>query len=158
MKQFGEYRKNKQAQLGDILKGLSTHTEDVPLDTVQTGGAPGMWDTQTVKPDLATTIQKMSAYDPNFGAKIIETNVAKALTPKEPVKLGAGEVLLDPNTMQPLYTAPNKPAVEKTPQIKQLLDIQKTLDPKSADYKVISEAHMSSCRSLCQGHLNRGSC
>jgi hypothetical protein len=58
----------------------------------------------------------------------------------EPIKLGAGETLLNQQTMQPLYTAPNKPAVEKIPQIKQLLDIQKTLDPKSADYKVISDA------------------
>ena len=138
--QYGEYQKTRQSQLGDILAGLKEHTQETPLDTTQTGGAPGMWDTQTIKPDINKTIQQMSAYDPNFGTKIIETNIAKQLTPKEPMKIGAGEVLLDPNTMKPLYTAPNKPAVEKTPQIKQLLDIQKTLDPKSADYKIISDA------------------
>jgi hypothetical protein len=82
----------------------------------------------------------MAQLNPDFGAKIAEARISKYLTPKEPVKLGAGEVLLDPNTMKPLYTAPNKPAVEHIPQIKQLLDIQKTLDPKSADYKIISDA------------------
>jgi hypothetical protein len=35
---------------------------------------------------------------------------------------------------------PNKPAVEKTPQIQQLLAYQKTLDPNSQDYKVIGDA------------------
>jgi len=140
MKEYGDYQKTKSSQLGDVLKSLKTHQEDVPLDTVQTGGSPGMWETQTVKPDINTTIALMNKYDPNFGAKIAETSISKALTPKEPIKIGAGEVLLDPNTNQPLYTAPNKPATEHTPQIQQLLNYQKTLDPKSPDYKIISNA------------------
>ena len=140
MQEYGDYQKTKSAQLGDVLKSLKTHQEDVPLDTTQTGGSPGMWETQTVKPDINTTIALMNKYDPNFGAKIAETSISKALTPKEPIKIGAGEVLLDPNTNQPLYTAPNKPAAEHTPQIQQLLNYQKTLDPKSSDYKIISNA------------------
>ena len=140
MKEYGDYQKTKSSQLGDVLKSLKTHQEDVPLDTVQTGGSPGMWETQTVKPDINTTIALLNKYDPNFGAKIAETSISKALTPKEPIKIGAGEVLLDPNTNQPLYTAPNKPATEHTPQIQQLLNYQKTLDPKSPDYKIISNA------------------
>ena len=140
MKEYGDYQKTKSSQLGDVLKSLKTHQEDVPLDTVQTGGSPGMWETQTVKPDINTTIALMNKYDPNFGAKIAETSISKALTPKEPIKIGAGETLLNTETMQPLYTAPNKPAIEKTPQIQQLLAYQKTLDPKSPDYKIIGDA------------------
>ena len=140
LKGYGEYQKTKSAQLGDVLQSLKPYQKDVPLDTVQTGGSPGMWETQTVKPDINTTIALMNKYDPNFGAKIAETSIAKALTPKEPIKIGAGDVLLDPNTNQPLYTAPNKPAIEKTPQIQQLLAYQKTLDPNSQDYKIIGNA------------------
>ena len=108
MKEYGDYQKTKSAQLGDVLKSLKTHQEDVPLDTTQTGGSPGMWETQTVKPDINTTIALMNKYDPNFGAKIAETSISKALTPKEAIKMSAGEILLDPNTNQPLYTAPPK--------------------------------------------------
>jgi len=140
MKQFGDYRKSKEAKMADILQGLTPHTETTELDVNQAGGMPGVMQTQTIQPDINTTIQKMAQLNPDFGAKIAEARISKYLTPKEPVKLGAGEVLLDPNTMKPLYTAPNKPAVEHIPQIKQLLDIQKTLDPKSADYKIISDA------------------
>jgi len=139
LKEYGDYQKTKSAQLGNVLKSLKTHQEDVPLDTTQTGGSPGMWETQTVKPDINTTISLMNKYDPSFGAKIAETSISKALTPKEPIKIGAGDVLLDPNTMQPLYTAP-KSATGHAPQIQQLLDYQKTLDPKSADYKIIGDA------------------
>ena len=140
LKEYGDYQKTKSAQLGDVLKSLKTHQEDVPLDTTQTGGSPGMWETQTVKPDINTTISLMNKYDPSFGAKIAETSISKALTPKEPIKGSAGDVFINPETWQPLYSVPNKPASEHTPQIKQLLDIQKTLDPKSQDYKVISDA------------------
>jgi len=140
MKNYGDYQKSKEAKMADILQGLTPHTETTELDVNQAGGMPGVMQTQTVQPDINATIQKMATFDPNFGAKIAEAKISKALTPKEPVKLGAGDVLLEPNTRHPLYTAPNNPAVERIPQIKQLLDIQKTLDPKSPDYKIISDA------------------
>ena len=139
MKEYADLQKTKSAQLGDVLRSLETHQEDVPLDTVQTGGAPGMWETKTVKPDINTTIALMNKYDPNFGAKIAETSISKALTPKEPIKGSAGDVFLDPNTFTPLYSVP-KSATGHAPQIQQLLDYQKTLDPKSADYKIIGDA------------------
>jgi hypothetical protein len=53
----------------------------------------------------------MAQLNPDFGAKIAEARISKYLTPKEPIKLGAGEVLLDPNTMKPTYTAPFKPEI-----------------------------------------------
>lgn len=140
MKQYGDYRKNKQSQLIDILKGLTPHTEEMQLDVNQAGGMPGVMQTQQVQPDVNAAIQGMTQLNPEFGAKIVENRIAKALTPKEPIKIGAGETLLNPDTMQALYTAPNKPAIEKTPQIQQLLAYQKTLDPKSADYKIIGDA------------------
>jgi hypothetical protein len=139
LKEYSDYQKTKSAQLGDVLQSLKPYQKDMPLDTIQTGGSPGMWETQTVKPDINTTISLMNKYDPSFGAKIAETSISKALTPKEPIKIGAGDVLLDPNTMQPLYTSP-KSATGHAPQIQQLLDYQKTLDPKSADYKIIGDA------------------
>ena len=140
LKEYSDYQKTKSAQLGDVLQSLKPYEKDMPLDTIQTGGSPGMWETQTVKPDINTTISLMNKYDPSFGAKIAETSISKALTPKEPIKGSAGDVFINPETWQPLYSVPNKPASEHTPQIKQLLDIQKTLDPKSQDYKVISDA------------------
>jgi hypothetical protein len=140
IKKYGEYEQNKQSKMADILKGLTPHTEEVQLDVNQAGGMPGVMQTQQVQPDINATIQQMSQLNPDFGAKIVESRISKALTPKEPIKIGAGDVLLDPNTMQPLYTAPNKQAAEHTPQIQQLLSYQKTLDPKSADYKVIGDA------------------
>ena len=140
MKDYAEAQKARQAKMADVLTKLTPHTEDVQLDTVQAGGMPGVMQTQQVQPDVNAAIQGLTELDPNFGAKIAENRIAKALTPKEPMKIGAGEVLLDPNTMKPLYTAPNKPAAEHTPQIKQLIDLRNTLDPKSADYKIISDA------------------
>lgn len=44
------------------------------------------------------------------------------MKPKEPVKLGAGDILLDPTTNQPLYTAPQ---AEMTPYQREYLDIQR---------------------------------
>lgn len=103
IKNYGEYQKTKSSQLGDVLKSLETRTEDVPLDTVQTGGMPGMWETQTIKPDINKTIELMNTYDPSFGAKLAENKIAKALMPKEPIKLGKEDVLLDPTTFKPVY-------------------------------------------------------
>jgi hypothetical protein len=140
MKGYGEYQKTKASQLGDVLESLKPHEEETQLDVNQAGGMPGVMQTQTVKPDINKTIAFMNKYDPNFGAKIAETSIVKQLTPKEPIKGSAGDVFLNPETFQPLYSVPNKPAVEHIPQIKQLLDIQKTLDPKSQDYKIISDA------------------
>jgi len=140
LKGYGDYTKTKQAQLGDVLKSLKPHEEETQLDVNQAGGMPGVMQTRTVQPDINTTIALMNKYDPNFGAKIAETSISKALMPKEPIKGSAGDVFLNPETFQTLYSVPNKPAVEHTPQIKQLLDIQKTLDPKSQDYKIISDA------------------
>jgi len=111
MKQFGEYRKSKEAKMADILQGLTPHTETTELDVNQAGGMPGVMQTQTIQPDINTTIQKMAQLNPDFGAKIAEARISKYLTPKEPIKLGAGEVLLDPNTMKPTYTAPFKPEI-----------------------------------------------
>jgi hypothetical protein len=140
IKNYGEAQKTRQSKMADVLSKLTPHEEQVQLDTVQAGGMPGVMQTQQIQPDVNAAIQGLTELDPNFGAKIAENRIAKALTPKEPMKIGAGEVLLDPNTMKPLYTAPNKPAAEHTPQIKQLIDLRNTLDPKSADYKIISDA------------------
>ena len=101
--------------------------------------------TSTVQPTTSDIEQAFSKYatdvrDPKLLASILTGKYEKMLKDNEPIKLGAGETLLNQQTMQPLYTAPNKPAVEKTPQIQQLLAYQKTLDPNSQDYKVISDA------------------
>lgn len=109
LKEYGDYQKTKSAQLGDVLKSLKPHEEDVPLDTVQTGGSPGMWETKMVQPDMEKTIELMNKYDPSFGAKIAEAKINKMFTPKEPIKGSAGDVFLDPNTFTPLYSVPNKP-------------------------------------------------
>jgi len=116
MKDYAEAQKAKQAKMADILTKLTPHTEDVQLDTVQAGGMPGVMQTQQVKPDINAAIQGLTELDPSFGAKIAETRIAKALTPKEPMKIGAGEVLLDEN-YKPIYSAPFKPH-ENAPLIK----------------------------------------
>ncbi len=139
MKDYAEAQKTRQAKMADVLSKLTPHEEQIQLDTVQAGGMPGVMQTQQIKPDINAAIQGLTELDPNFGAKIAENRIAKALAPKEPIKLGAGDVLLNPETMQPLYTAP-KTATGHAPQIQQLLDYQKTLDPKSADYKIIGDA------------------
>jgi hypothetical protein len=140
MKEYGTAQKTQQAKMADVLKNLTPHTEEVQLDVNQAGGMPGVMQTQQVKPDINAAIQGLTQLNPEFGAKLAESRISKALTPKEPIKIGAGETLLNTETMQPLYTAPNKPAIEKTPQIQQLLAYQKTLDPKSPDYKIIGDA------------------
>jgi len=139
LKEYADIQKNRQTKMAEVLSKLTPHEEQVQLDTVQAGGMPGVMQTQQVKPDVNAAIQGLTELDPNFGAKIAENRIAKALTPKEPIKLGAGDVLLNPETMQPLYTAP-KTTTGHAPQIQQLLDYQKTLDPKSADYKIIGDA------------------
>lgn len=116
MKDYSEAQKTKQAKMADVLTKLTPHTEDVQLDTVQAGGMPGVMQTQQVKPDINAAIQGLTELDPSFGAKIAETRIAKALTPKEPMKIGAGEVLLDEN-YKPIYSAPFKPH-ENAPLIK----------------------------------------
>jgi hypothetical protein len=139
MKEYADFQKSQQAKMADVLKSLTPHTEEVQLDVNQAGGMPGVMQTQQVQPDINAAIQGMSQLNPEFGTKLAEARITKALTPKEPIKLGAGDILLDPSTMQPLYTAP-KSAGGHAPQIQQLLEYQKTLDPKSADYKIISDA------------------
>ena len=101
--------------------------------------------TSTTQPTLGGIEQAFGQYatdvnNPKLLEAMLSSRYEKMLKGKEPIKIGAGDVLLDPTTMQPLYTAPNKQAAEKTPQIQQLLAYQKTLDPKSADYKVIGDA------------------
>jgi hypothetical protein len=140
IKNYADAQKTQQAKMADVLKNLTPHTEEVQLDVNQAGGMPGVMQTQQVKPDINAAIQGLTQLNPEFGAKLAESRISKALTPKEPIKIGAGETLLNTETMQPLYTAPNKPAIEKTPQIQQLLAYQKTLDPKSPDYKIIGDA------------------
>ena len=137
MKEYADLQKSKQAKMADVLSKLTPREEQVQLDTVQAGGMPGVMQTQQVQPDINAAIQGLTELDPNFGAKIAENRIAKALTPKEPIKIGAGDVLLDPNTMKPVYTAPTS---AHTPQVKQLMDIRNTLDPKSNDYKIINDA------------------
>jgi len=139
LKEYAAAQKTQQAKMADVLKNLTPHTEEVQLDVNQAGGMPGVMQTQQVQPDVNAAIQGLTQLNPEFGAKLAESRISKALTPKEPIKIGAGDVLLDPNTMQPLYTAP-KSTTGHAPQIQQLLDYQKTLDPKSADYKIIGDA------------------
>ena len=139
MKEYSDAQKSRQAKMADVLTKLTPHEEEVQLDTVQAGGMPGVMQTQQVQPDVNAAIQGMTELNPEFGTKIVENRIAKALTPKEPIKIGAGDVLLDPNTMKPLYTAP-KSATGHAPQIQQLLDYQKTLDKNSLDYKIIGDA------------------
>ena len=100
--------------------------------------------TSTTQPTLGGIEKAFGQYatdvnNPKLLEAMLSSRYEKMLKGKEPIKLGAGDVLLDPNTMQPLYTAP-KSANGHAPQIQQLLDYQKTLDPKSADYKVIGDA------------------
>ena len=69
--------------------------------------------TSTVQPTLSGIEKAFGQYatdvrDPKLLASILTGKYEKMLKGKEPIKLGAGEVLLDPNTNQPLYTAPNK--------------------------------------------------
>ena len=56
MKEYGDLQKARQTKMAEILSN----------------------------PDINATIQGMTELDPNFGVKIAETRVAKALTPKEP--------------------------------------------------------------------------
>lgn len=69
--------------------------------------------TSTVQPTLSDIEKAFGQYasdvrDPKMLASILTGKYEKMLKGKEPIKLGAGDVLLDPNTNQPLYTAPNK--------------------------------------------------
>jgi hypothetical protein len=69
--------------------------------------------TSTVQPSLVDIEKAFGQYasdvkDPKMLASILTGKYEKMLKGKEPIKLGAGDVLLDPNTNQPLYTAPNK--------------------------------------------------
>jgi hypothetical protein len=69
--------------------------------------------TSTTQPTLSDIEKAFGQYasdvrDPKMLASILTSKYEKMLKGKEPIKLGAGDVLLDPNTNQPLYTAPNK--------------------------------------------------
>ena len=69
--------------------------------------------TSTVQPTTSDIEKAFGEYasevrDPKMLASILTGKYEKMLKGKEPIKLGAGDVLLDPNTNQPLYTAPNK--------------------------------------------------
>jgi len=116
VKGYGAYQKSKASQLGDVLESLKTTTKDVPLDTVQTGGMPGMWETQTVQPDINKTIELMNKYDPNFGAKIAETRISKYLTPES----NLGKVEIDKFTPQSIA------AYQKTGDYSSLVPVTKT--------------------------------
>ena len=140
MKEYSDYEKNKTTKMADILKGLTPHTEEVQLDTVQAGGMPGVMQTQQIKPDINAAIQGLTQLDPSFGAKIAEARIAKALTPKEPMKIGAGEVLLDEN-YKPIYSAPFKPH-ENAPVVRTMRmgsnEVTQQYDDKTGQWKEIA--------------------
>jgi len=141
MKDYAEAQKTRQAKMADVLTKLTPHTEDVQLDTVQAGGMPGIMQTQQVKPDINAAIQGLTELDPSFGAKIAENRIAKALTPKEPMKIGAGEVLLDEN-YKPIYSAPFKPH-ENAPVVRTMRmgtnEVTQQWDDKTNTWKEIAK-------------------
>ena len=148
VKQYNDVTKARQAKMADVLKGLTPHTEEVQLDVNQAGGMPGVMQTQQVQPDVNKAIQGMTELNPDFGAKIAETYISKAITPKEPNINKVDVEKFKPESIakfaqtgnyQDLVLNPVS-ATSHAPQIQQLLELRKTLDPKSPDYKVISDA------------------
>lgn len=115
MKEYADLQKAKSAQLGDVLRSLRPHQEDVPLDTVQSGGAPGMWETKMVQPDMEKTIELLNKYDPSVGAKIAEARISKYLTPES----NLGKVEIDKFTPQSIA------AYQKTGDYSSLVPVTK---------------------------------
>lgn len=65
--------------------------------------------------------------------KLAEAKVMAALTPKKPITLGAGDTLLDPNTLKPIATNPKDNAEDR-----QLVNI---VDPKApSGYRTIKRS------------------
>ena len=71
MQDYGQFQKGRSQQMGEILADL---------------GKPGT--------DTNSIIQRMTALNPDFGAKIAEGRISARLTPKQPTKLGANESLV----------------------------------------------------------------
>jgi hypothetical protein len=101
--------------------------------------------TSTVQPSLVDIEKAFGQYasdvkDPRMLASILTGRYEKMMKGKEPIKLGAGEVLLDPNTNQPLYTAPNKPTAPTVRTMRQgLNEITQQYDDKTGNWTEIAK-------------------
>ena len=115
MKEYGDLQKTKSAQLGEVLRSTKPHEEDFPLDTVQSGGAPGMWETKMVQPDMEKTIELLNKYDPSAGVRIAEARINKYLSPES----NLGKVEIDKFTPQSIA------AYQKTGDYSSLVPVTK---------------------------------
>ena len=128
--QFQEQQRRQQQeqqqlqQLGNILSG-----ESIPAFARPGGAEP-----ETPEEALQTKKRQLGAL-----ATPASINALSALTPRpqQPIKVGAGETLFDPNTQQPIFQAPVTRAAQ-SPLGKVQSDIQSGLIPEDLRQEAIS--------------------
>jgi len=100
--------------------------------------------TSTTQPTLSDIEKAFGQYasdvrDPKMLASILTGKYEKMLKGKEPIKLGAGDVLLGED-YKPLYTAPNKPTAPTVRTMRQgLNDITQQYDDKTGGWTEIAK-------------------
>jgi hypothetical protein len=118
-------REDKQKALPRLLNPEESYTtiQDVPFTSLQ--NVPISSTPDAVAPNFGlqrqetTTINQVPTFNEQqytqdlvasgYGDAILKAQLEKKFGKQEPIKLGAGDILLDPTTRQPIYTAPADP-------------------------------------------------
>lgn len=133
--QLAKFRPQVAGMFGQVTPGLSPEQASQSMPEIEAFGPEGLQGAMEYANQPNPAGQMLASAPDAILGKAMESYYGNAMDklfpkPKDPIKLGAGDVLVDPNSYQPLFTAPNK-----DPEKDKLILMMQTagIDPASPD-------------------------